>query len=417
MEMPESAVSPYRPRLSSIKVADPRWSLGFAGVFFFIFVQYTSLPEMYPVLAPLHTAKMAIALAGLGYLIAPRVRVEGYSGKWVDSFVLVFVVASFFSALLAMGKPHPMTGFFDVLRWAVVYFLLSRILASRWRLKVLLGLFLLLNFKLAQFAIHGYGQARLAGYSNMQFISLGGAIGGTNAFFGNAGDLGVAMCVAWGITWALLFRKGSGVFERMALGVCFIGFFLTILIGGTRGAVLAAAAIVLTALVRSPKRIAGAFLLVVFLLSLFFLLPGASKERFSAALNWRHDPDTFSRLMFWQGGLDMWERNPIFGVGPDGFPAEWAQHYTYLAPSWRGQRSPHSLYIQVLSEHGLAGALTFLVLVFAFLQLNAKTRKMALESSAEGRRSFEYCVAAGLAALLSAFLDSSGIERGGKYRL
>lgn len=370
-----------------------RWGLGFAGILLFLFVQYTSLPEMYPVLGPLHVDRLAVALAALGYLIEPRVRVGRLSSKGVDILIAAFVVASLFSTLLEIGNSHVVvTNFIAVINWAVIYFLLSRLLISRWRLKVALGLILLLNLKLAQFAIRGF----LLSGGGMGFIKAGGAIGGTNAFFGNAGDLGVAMCVAWGITWALFFgTKGKG-FQRLALGVCFVFFFLAILVGGTRGAVVGGAAVILAALVRTPKKIAAVLLVVVFLLGLLFVLPKANKNRFSSALNWRNDPDTFSRLMFWQAGIYMWENHPVFGVGPGRFPYVWADRYFMLAPKWSGPRAPHSIYIQCLSELGLAGMLAFLGLVIAFLRLNARTRKRALSVFPEGRNSFEYCLAAGL---------------------
>ncbi|HVB98378.1 MAG TPA: O-antigen ligase family protein [Candidatus Dormibacteraeota bacterium] len=373
-----------------------RWDIGFAGLLFFLIVQYASLPEMYPVLQPLHAAKLAIGMAVLGYLAAPRGRLGRVSGKGVDVGMWGLVIVSLFSALLEIGHAHVWNGFVDVVKWAVIFFLVSRVLTSRWRLKVFLGVLLLLNLKLAQFAVRGYAMDRMAGLSNMQFILRGGAIGGTNSFFGNAGDLGVAMCVVWGITWALLFRKGAKRWERIALGVCFLLFFLTILVGGTRGAIVAAAAIVLVALLRTPKKIGAMVLVTVFVLALVFVLPGATKERFSSAVNWRQDPDTFSRLMFWQAGLEMWKSSPLLGVGPARFPYVWAKRYFILAPNWSGPRAAHSVYIQVLSELGLGGALALVVLVISFLRLNAKTRKRALASSPEGRGSFLYCLAAGL---------------------
>lgn len=385
---------------------EARWSLGFLGLLFYLLVEYTRLPAMYPVLEPLHLGKVAVGLALLGYLVASRVEVDRRRTRIVGLLLGVFLVFAFFSTCLAPIENHLWQDFIDIANWVVIYFLLTRILVSRWRLRVFMGLFILLNLKLAQFSIRGYINDRLAGLSNMQFILRGGGIAGSTGFFGNAADFGLAMCVVWGITWALLFRRGQKGLPRAAMAVCFVLFLLSILLCGSRGAVVGAGAIVLVALGKTPKKIGAGLLLFVFLLGVLLVLPGASKERFASAWHWRHDKDAYSRILFWEAGLEMWTHRPLLGMGPDRFPYVLQQNYPSYRIGSSGARAAHSLYIQAIADLGLAGTLTLLALVISFLRINARTRKVALASPLGGRRSFEYCLAAGLDLALVGYLTA-----------
>jgi putative inorganic carbon (HCO3(-)) transporter len=407
MAMPGTAVRTSAPRLSCI--LEPRWSLGFLGLLLYVFVEYTSLPDMYPILGPLHTGKIVVGIALLGYLVAPRSRAAlAKDAGVIDAVMLLMMFSVFLSALFNAGRQGIWSGFSDVLKWIVIYFLVSRILTSRWRLRGFLFLLLLLNLKLAQFAVRSYISGRDAGFSGMEIIKLGGASGGTTAFFGNAADFGLAMCVVWGLAWALFFRKGNKLFWQLFLATCFVGYLLAILVCGSRGAVLGAAAIVLAALIRTPKKAGAIVLLMLFGASLWFVLPGASKTRFQHALNWRQDKDAYSRIMLWKAGLYMWADHPMFGVGPYEFGHVFVANPLYVSwsPYGTAAHATHSLYIEAIAELGSAGTLLLLAAVLMFFRLNAKTRAWALAHDPDGRRSWDYCLAAGLDLAMLGYLVS-----------
>jgi putative inorganic carbon (hco3(-)) transporter len=377
--------------------AQPRWNLAFAGLMIYIFVEYSRLPEMYPVLTVLKLGKISILLAALGYLVSPRSRTSGrLASRSFDLAILVFIISSLLSACFASEQQYVWDGFLDVLGWGMVYFLITRVLTSSWRIRIFGFLILLLNLKFAQHTVREYVFFRSIGMSDMRIITGGGAGEGSSSFFGNVADLGLAMVVVWGIVWALLVGKTEKrKLARVFLMICFALFLLAILLCGSRGAVVGAAAIMLTALARSPKKIGAVVLAVIFVLSIWFVLPGASKERFSSAWDWQNDPNSASRVTFWKTGLRMFEENPIFGVGPGNFSQINAGH-----------RAAHSLYIQALAESGLVGSIAIATLWILFFRMNARTRKHALATDPDGRRSFEYCLAFGLNLALVGYLTS-----------
>jgi putative inorganic carbon (hco3(-)) transporter len=376
---------------------DARWNLAFAGLLFYAFIEYSRLPEIYPVFQVLHLGKIAIIFATLGYAVSPRVRRNGRPiSHALDIAVLVFIFGNFLSACLASHQNLVWEGFVPVVYWGIVYFLMTRVLVSAWQIRVFLFLVLLLNLKLAQHTVRDYILHRSRGTSDMDIIMGGGAGQGSSSFFGNVADLGLAMGVVWGIVWALLVGKTEKKkLVRVFLIICFVLFFLAILFCGSRGAVVGAAAIVLVALARSRRKIGAVALAIFFVLGVWLVLPDASKERFSSAWNWEHDANASSRIMFWKAGLEMFADNPIFGVGPGNFAEVNPTRYV-----------SHSLYIQVLAESGLVGTLSLAAMVVLFLRLNARTRKRALKLSANGRRSFEYCLAFGLDLALAGYMSS-----------
>lgn len=407
MALPGAAARPSPLRLPALATKEPRWSLGFAGLLFFIFVQYTSLPLMYPVLAPLHTARIAVAIALFGYLIAPRVRAKiAMEAKIIDSALLILIFSILVSASLNAGRAGIWGGVLNVVTWLIIYFMVSRLLTSRWRLQWFVLLLLLLNLKMAQTAIRTYIAGVRSGYSGMQIIKLGGAAMGTGrSFFTNGDDFGMAMCIVFALTWPLFFRKRQKLYQQLFLAICFAGFLLAVLLSGTRGAVVGATAVVLVALMRSPKKTGAILLLLLFTCSLAFVMPDAGWTRFQNATHWRQDPDVYNRLMLWKAGLYMWADHPAFGVGASEFPHTLiSASYLSMSPYGYHATAAHSIYIQAISETGTAGTLLLVLAIVAFFCGNARIRKWALAHSPEGRRSFEYCLSAGLDLAMIAYL-------------
>jgi putative inorganic carbon (hco3(-)) transporter len=393
----EHAALASRPRsIASPTSSEKIWNLAFVGLLSYAFIEYSRLPEMYPVFQIFYLGKVTVILATVGYLVGPRVRPSDRSPSHsVDIAVSIFIMGNFLSACIAF-QGHAWEGFLGALYYAIVYFLMTRILASPRQIRIFLFLVLLLNLKLAQHTVRSYFLDRSIGMSDMRIIMSGGAGEGVSSFFGNVADLGLAMAVVWGIVWALLVGKAEKKrLNRIFLMICFVCFFLAMLFCGSRGAVVGAAAIVLVALARSPKRIGAAFLAIIFVLGVWFVLPGASKERFRSAWDWRNDADASSRVTFWGIGLDMFEHNPVLGVGPGNFVDANPLH-----------RAAHSVYIQVLSESGLVGTISFVAILVLFFRLNARTRKLALQAGGAGRRSFEYCLAFGLDLGMAGYLSS-----------
>lgn len=101
----------------------------------------------------------------------------------------------------------------------------------------------------------------------------------------------------------------------------------------------------------------------------------------------------------------MFRNNPLLGVGIGNFQTTRLEKYAEAGEPTKAY-VPHSIYIQVLSELGLAGMIPFLALLVLFFRLNAKSRKILLALGDERRRSYEYCLSRGLDLALIGYLSS-----------
>ena len=384
--------------------SEPRWNLAFLGILAYLVIEYTRLPAMFPFLVPFQVGKVAIGLSVLGLAVAGRTpRVGRRSGISIDIALAFFLLASFLSALQAHAQTKGWAQFIDTVQWCIIYFLISRIVSSSWRMRVFVFILLLLNLKLAQFAVRGYFAGQAYGRS-AEFMASRGVGGGSTGFFGNAGDFGVAMCVIWPLAGMLLLGESKRI-PRLILLASFTAFSGAILVCGSRGAFLAAVLTALVASVRNLRKFGVAFLFLMLIPGFFYLLPEGSKDRLRSALHWQQDETASIRIGLWKAGIRMFGDHPILGVGPGNFGQEYANRYAGPGEdpeTW----VPHSIYIQALSELGLVGTIPLLLLVVSYFRLNGRTLKNYRARGKEGQRAMGQYMARGLNLAMVGYLLS-----------
>jgi O-antigen ligase len=77
-------------------------------------------------------------------------------------------------------------------------------------------------------------------------------------------------------------------------------------------------------------------------------------------------------------GLAMFTSHPILGVGTANYYTNYQQYAQLVGIEFRATaRDPHSLYVQVLAETGILGAITFFGLIIALINaLNKALREI-----------------------------------------
>ncbi len=408
-EFPSEELAARESREGSIPFArhkqkpELRWSVSFIAMVGYLFVEYMRLPAQYPIFRVIDIGKVVVVLALLGWIISPKLGSKGPGVAFIDAIILLFALLSLTSALFARYQHDAWQRFFDILRWLAIYFVVSRIIVSSWRQKVFVFFLLLLNLKMAQFAVRHFNALKSSGMSAANLVRNGVGAGSVG-FFSNAGDFGVAMCVVLPLAGVLLLGTKKWI-PRFFLLACFLTFTGAIIVCGSRGAVVGALAAALVVLARNPRRLGALFLFMFFIPGLIYFLPKETKERFEAALHWQTDATSRSRIQFWEAGLRMFHDHPILGVGPGNFPPNYAEKYSRPGDD-PGLWVPHSIYIQALSELGAPGFLLFALLVFGCFRMNARTRKDLRERSPGKPKDFDYYLAMGLDAALVGYLVS-----------
>lgn len=351
------------------------------------------LPMSYEFFRTIYIGKVVILVAAIGWVFSPRLPVADRSPiRSIDIAMGGLVVGAFFSMLFSEHVDLAWNGYVDLLKWGITYFLISRTLVSTWRLKVSIFIMLLLNLKLAQAAIRYFYNTR-SFYDEVAAVREGARAGSTG-FFSNSADFGLAMCVVWPIAFMLLFAKMKGLW-RILLIACSVVFLVAIIICGSRGALVGGVCIVIVGVIATGKKRAALVMALLMLPGILYLLPGASKERFRSAWELEGDVTAQSRLTFWKAGLRMFAEDPILGVGIKNFPITRLKRHADMGETTRAW-VPHSLYIEVLSELGLAGTLPGMSLFVLLFIINSRTRKHLLTLGPDQRTSFEYCLSWGL---------------------
>ncbi len=383
---------------------EQRWDLAFFGVMLYLLVEYSRLPAMYPVLGILQLGKVAVISGLVGYLVSNKANNPARSSiGHIDAMFVWLLVAGLLGALTAEFQLLAFGGCLQAVIWISIYFILSRVIDTPWRLRTALFLFLLLNLKLGQFVIRGYISG--SAVATNQLIFIGNGVGaGSTGFFGNSADLGVAMCVAWPIAIALLFARPKFFTRMVALG-CTFACLGAILLCGSRGAVVGAVAISMGAWIKTPKKLIAMFLVILVGAGIYLVLPEASKERFESARTPDEDVTAHHRLELWKAGLRMLADYPIFGVGIHNFPGVRRRHYRITIFN-NVTSVPHSSFIEGISELGLVGFTPFILIWLSYFRMNSKTRKILARAGPEERRSFEYCASVGLDLAMIGYMAS-----------
>jgi O-antigen ligase len=156
-------------------------------------------------------------------------------------------------------------------------------------------------------------------------------------------------------------RKWAAVLAS-ALGV------VAIVLSGTRSAILGlgVGALVFIVVQRPRVRLGGAALGIAgaVALALFFFSPAGLKLR--ARVHWsREDALGGARLPLWRDSLRMAAHRPFLGFGPETFTLEFPRFESLdLARAYPDfyHESPHNMFLDTLTERGMAGWLALLAL-------------------------------------------------------
>jgi O-antigen ligase len=262
----------------------------------------------------------------------------------------------------------------DYLKVLVGYFLIIKVVNSRWRLVAFVLLLLLVNLKMSQFQVRNW----TAGMGvDPYYTAIRGYGAGSTGLFGNAGDFGVAMCTVLPLSVAVfLGLKGSR--WRWLAALCTVSFFLSVLCTGSRGAALGLASVGLYLWLRGRRKLVGLIVLLLAATLFWGLAPESYKARFSTT-HTEEDTTGQHRLDLWSAGIRMFVENPLTGVGIGNFPVVYRQMKGGQI-GFDEATEPHNIFVQAGAELGLPGLLCLLSGIGFIFATNARTRRRALES-------------------------------------
>jgi len=311
----------------------------------------------------------------------------------IEFFLLAYFIVVIASFLVAADKNQVFIEILDLGKdIVIIYCILFALRDSQsWKQSIWLMIVTtaaLCSLSVFQLVAHNYNQ----NFFNLASVTMDQVFGdaSTPRIGGpiNAPNLWGQVLAA--ISTLLIFRiiHEKQTWVKLA-GLLMLGIMLYALLNTySRGAYLVLAIDVVLILFILEKRFNPmiAFAGLSILILLYPLLPSSYRARFFTlsaftAQNGIYQDTSFrGRTSEMLTGLTMFASHPILGVGAGNYPLNY-QHYAQLIGiEFRAQaRDPHSLYVQLLAETGILGAIAFLgMAVFLIQALNRACRNLEL---------------------------------------
>jgi probable O-glycosylation ligase (exosortase A-associated) len=164
---------------------------------------------------------------------------------------------------------------------------------------------------------------------------------------------------------------------RLGLIAAMVLTLISVVGSQSRGAFLALLAVGVAFVLKSRYRLQiGAFALCIALVGVWFV-PEHWVERMESIQNYEQDQSAMGRIQAWKFGYEIAKRYPLTGGGFNVSINE--QLYLSIVPESTRARSFHSVYFEVLGEHGFIGLTIFLLLGYFTWRTFGTVRKQAME--------------------------------------
>lgn len=183
--------------------------------------------------------------------------------------------------------------------------------------------------------------------------------GPPGSFIGGNNELALALVMTIPLMWYL-----QGQYHRLwvRMGLWGAMGLTTIAVIGSysRGALLAIVTMAAFMWLKSSKKMLLGMLIAVTLVASLPFIPEKWYERMSTIETYKEDQSANGRLNAWAFAFNLAKARPFVGGGFDTFTPELFFEY---APDPLDYHDAHSIYFQVLGEHGFVGLILFLTLL------------------------------------------------------
>jgi O-antigen ligase len=251
--------------------------------------------------------------------------------------------------------------------------------------------------------------AALYGFLNPAPVEFG-QIQRLSGSLGNANELARALAMGVGLSGGLFAIAKTPLGRGAALGaggLCLIAILLT----GSRGGLIAMAAMLIAAVVLAKgKRLAltlATLIIVLFAVGYIATAAPEQKERFL------HPGSGTGRIDIWTVGGRMVEAEPVSGVGAGNFTVS-SVHYLLEPGSLPNSQyiadTPsvaHNMYLEVLAELGFPGAILFVVLIIFGLGCSIAALSRFRQAGQSRMQALTMAIAVTLIGLLAADVFAS----------
>jgi probable O-glycosylation ligase (exosortase A-associated) len=186
-----------------------------------------------------------------------------------------------------------------------------------------------------------------------------GLLGPPGTYIGDNNTLALAMVTSVPVIVAVSSFAPTKWTRRAALGLAMLTAISAI--GSySRGALLGGAAMVMFLWLKSNSKLKTGALLVLTIPILIAAMPAEWMDRMHSIDNYQEDASAMGRINAWGFAINVANHLPLGG----GFATFTPQLFQLYAPDPRVYFVAHSIYFQVLGEHGYIGLFLYLLMFF-----------------------------------------------------
>ncbi len=207
---------------------------------------------------------------------------------------------------------------------------------------------------------------------SMAFIGVKGGVftlatGGVARVEGAGGMMGdnnqLAMAMSMTVPLAIYF-VGHPPAKFMKWPLLFVAICIPLSVLGTqsRGGFASLAAVLFMFLLKTKRKFTLIALAIPLAFGAYVFMPDSYKNRIESSENATEDGSFLGRVVMWKFSANLADEHPIEGGGFDVFYVQRAREL-FMPPGHKA-RAPHSIYFEVLGEHGYVGLVLFLTILF-----------------------------------------------------
>ncbi|MDA8381966.1 MAG: putative O-glycosylation ligase, exosortase A system-associated [Betaproteobacteria bacterium] len=345
---------------------------------------------------------MMVGIATLAGLMVSR---DKKPIPWSRELVLMLVLLAYFTvtSCFAWAPLHAWPEWEKVVKVFLMIFVTTMLIFGKKRIRALL---LVIAFSIGFYGVKGaIFTLRTGGHDEVW-----GPIG---TFIGSNTFLGLAMIMVLPLL-IFLAREEKTVWMRRLLYATATCTFVSIIFTYSRGAFLGLAAISPLLFLRTKHKVLVSLLLVPMLYVGAQWAPKAIFHRADTIEHYHQDYSAMQRLQAWSVAWNIARTHPLTGGG---FEYEWVPNRRWLSyanPIYNKfghtARAAHSIYFQVMGQHGLvAFGLFVLLLAWTLFGLNRLQRLASSIPEAEWIGNYAIAIQTGLLGYVvaGAFLSSA----------
>ncbi len=273
--------------------------------------------------------------------------------EWTPPVVLLALLTVWlsFTTLFALNAEDGPAGWERSMKIMMMAILSLTMLTSRRRVEALTWVIVL---SIGYFGVKG----------GLFTLATGGQYrvwGPPESFIEDNNDLSIGLLMILPLAWYLYGQVGQR-WLRWALAAGLALTAVAIIGSYSRGAFIAASGVAVYFWFKSPKKLPLGIILTILVLVALAMVPDAYVERILSIRTYASDQSASTRLDMWHFALSLAIDRPFVGGGFGAFYLE--SLYPKYWPQYDAIYNVHSIYFQMLGEHGFIGLVLFLALAF-----------------------------------------------------